>query len=51
MAKSEVAINDMRFLKVDVTLSKMFWLRAWCAKALLLLAARVAKCDIEIRVS
>ena len=42
------ALRDLKSLEVTVRISKIFWLRMWALKTLLLLAARVSCASVRI---
>lgn len=48
MARAEVVLRDMRQIEVKVSVSKIFWLRFWALKTLLILAARVSGATVSI---
>lgn len=47
MAGCDVVIRDLRQMEITVRVSKIFWLRMWALKALLLLAAKVSRAEIN----
>lgn len=48
MEAATIKLSDLSFMTVKVKITKVFWLRAWVAKRLLFMAARVAGCRIKI---
>lgn len=48
MASGNIALRDMRQMEITVRVSKIFWLRLWVLKTLLMLAARISRATIVI---
>lgn len=46
--RAEAVLRDMKDMTVTVRVSKIFWLRLWALKALLMLAAKVSGARVRI---